>query len=155
ELRDGPVAVDGRVAESGDNAGLVEHRLPGGGLEGRLVDQGTEVVLVREAQRRVVLVDPVDEQLQRPPGVEARSAGVGVRCGFGPRRRVVNVGPFGSEEGEVAHRCVTRGWESPKKAVGGSGTHTNIFSRGRSPCASPFRVTRWLMIKRAPHVLIG
>jgi hypothetical protein len=57
-VRDRALAVHGAVAERVDDARLAEHRLARRLLEARLVDQRREVVLVRQLERRVVLVRP-------------------------------------------------------------------------------------------------
>src|SRR5207248_7531364 len=66
-----------------------------------LVDECAEVVLVRQLECGVVLVDPLDQHLQRPADVETGGAGVGVDGRLGLRRRLVDGGPLRSEEGEV------------------------------------------------------
>jgi hypothetical protein len=71
ELLHRPVAVDGLVAELVDDPRLAEHRLPHRRLEGRLVDERAQVVLIGQMQRAVVLVRPGHRQLQGTPGIEA------------------------------------------------------------------------------------
>ena len=100
------MAVHGPVAERVDHPRLAEHRLARRLLEARLVDQRGQVVLVGQLQRRVVLVRPGHGQLQRAPGIEARRARVAMRRPCRPRRGVVDVGPFGLEEGERVHGSV-------------------------------------------------
>ena len=48
----------------------------GGALERRFVDEGTQVVLVRQVEGGVVFEQPVDEEFERPPRVEAGGARV-------------------------------------------------------------------------------
>ena len=83
ELRDRPVAVHGLIAEPRDDHGLVEHRRAGGRLERGLVDECAEIVLIRELEGGVVLVEPAHRELQRPPRVEARGARIHQRVGLG------------------------------------------------------------------------
>ena len=82
---------------------LLNTASPAACLEGRLVDQRGEVVLIRQLERGVVLVDPRDRQLQRAPGVEAGRARVGVDGRLGLRRGVEDRRPFALEEAELAH----------------------------------------------------
>ena len=95
------VAVNGEVAEFFDHSDLGEDRWSDGIAEGGLVDVGAEVILIGELETGVVLVKPVDRQLEGAAGVEAGGAGVRVdqllRLGGGR----VDVGPFGLEEIEL------------------------------------------------------
>src|SRR5262249_29664031 len=100
-LVDGPRTMDGRVAKPRDNSGLVEHRIPGRGLECWLMDEGAEVVLVRQAEGGVVLIGPVDENLQCSSGVETSGARIRMRDRFSLQRGLVNIGPFGCEKLKV------------------------------------------------------
>ena len=82
--------------------------------ERRLIEQGclherTQVVLIRQAQGRIVLVEPMHHYLQPAPGVEAGRSRIGIRQCLRLARLVVQVGPFGFEEGEVAHALSFRG----------------------------------------------
>ena len=86
-----------------DHPRLVEHRLARGRPEGRLVDQGAQVVLIWEPERRVVLVRPGDRQLQSAAGVEARRSRVGVDRRLGPRCGLEDLRPLVPEESELAH----------------------------------------------------
>jgi len=126
DLLDGPMAVHGLVAERVDDPGLAEHRLARGRLEGRLVDQRAQVVLIRQTQRSVGLVRPRHRQLERPPGVEARRAWVRVYGSRGFAGRLVHGGPFCLQKGEVAgaHRAFSsasawRSWPSSWSKTGG------------------------------------
>ena len=65
ELPDRLRRVDRLVAQVFDDLGLVEDRGTDGVAEGGLVNQRAEVILVRQRQRGVVAVHPVDRQLQR------------------------------------------------------------------------------------------
>jgi hypothetical protein len=105
---DGAVAVHRLVAELGDQARLLEHRLARHPLEGGFVDERAEVVLVGDLQRRVVLVGPRHEQLERAPRVEARGPRIGIGRLGGAGGRIVHRGPFGREERERRrHWCPT------------------------------------------------
>ena len=103
----GAVAVHGAVAERVDDPRLAEHRLARGLLEARLVDQRGEVVLVRQLERRVVLVGPGHRQLQRAAGVEAGRARVGVDSGLGPRGRIVDRRPLVAQKLEIGGQEMT------------------------------------------------
>jgi hypothetical protein len=61
--RNGPFAMHSLVAEPGDDPRLAEDHLPDQRLEGRLVDQRAQVVLVGELQGGIVLVKPRHRQL--------------------------------------------------------------------------------------------
>jgi RNase P/RNase MRP subunit p29 len=102
-----PRAVHGLIAQRVDDPRLAEHRLARRGLEGRLVDERTQAVLVRQTQRRVVLVGPRHRQLQRAPGVETRRSRVRIHRCRGLGGRLVDRGPFGLEEGKRARHS---GW---------------------------------------------
>ena len=84
---------------------LVKIASPCGAPKARLVNQDAQVVLIRQAQGLVVLVEPVHRhrQRQRAPGVEAGGARIGVRHSFGLDGRAVKSGPLRLQEGEVAH----------------------------------------------------
>jgi len=58
---------------------------------------------LRQPQRRIVFVKPVDDEFQATPGIETRRSGIWMRQRLSPGRRIVQVGPFGFEEEEVAH----------------------------------------------------
>ncbi|EKD97991.1 MAG: hypothetical protein ACD_23C00639G0002, partial [uncultured bacterium] len=73
------------------------------GPKAGFVNQGAQVVLVRQAQRLVMLVEPVHSQLQRAPGVETGGSCIGVRHPFSLAGRAIEGGPFRLEECEVAH----------------------------------------------------
>ena len=108
-LEDRALAVDGLIAEAGDQPGLGEDRLAGRRLEGRLVEQGAEVVLVGQPEGGVVLVGPGDRQFEGAAGVEAGGARVRVDRPRRAIRRVVDRRPFVLEECElVAHRLSPR-----------------------------------------------
>ncbi len=51
----------GTVPDAGDEDGLIEDGLSHRLLEGGLMQQGTKVVLVRETERCISLVNPVDD----------------------------------------------------------------------------------------------
>jgi hypothetical protein len=101
--RDRAMAVHGAVAERVDDPRLAEHRLACGLLETRVVDQRRQVVLVRQLQRRIVLVRPAHRQFQRAPRVEARRAWIGVHGRLGPRSGLEHGRPLTLQEGELAH----------------------------------------------------
>jgi len=63
------------------------------------------VLLVREPEGGVALVEPKDSELESATGVEAGGAGVGEREGLSAGGGFKEVGPFGAEEGEIAHTC--------------------------------------------------
>lgn len=88
---------------------MPEHRFARCLLEARLVDERREIVLIRQRQGGVVLVDPRDGELERAPRVEAGGARVGVRGRFGVGRRLVDRRPFALEKGEMAHVTVHSG----------------------------------------------
>ena len=62
-----------------------------------------QVVLIRQAQLGVVLVKPVNQHLQTAPCVEAGRPRIGMRQCLCLARRLMQAGPFGLKEGEVAH----------------------------------------------------
>ena len=103
ELPHWAVAVHGEVAEFFDDPDLGEDRWTDGVAEGGLVDEGAEVILIGELKGGVVLVEPVDRQLEGAAGVEARGAGVRMDQLLGLNGGRVDVGPFGLEEIELAH----------------------------------------------------
>jgi len=74
--------------------------------EGRLVQAGAEVALVGLAQRGVVLVHPLDEQLERAARVERRGAGVASGIAFRAPRLGRDRRETLTEEVEVAHPAV-------------------------------------------------
>jgi hypothetical protein len=76
ELHHRLVAVNGLVAELHDEPRLGEHGLARGVLEGGLVDEGAEVVLVGQPQGWVVSEDPVDGEFQGTTRIEARGTRV-------------------------------------------------------------------------------
>ncbi len=76
---------------------------PRRGLEPRLVDERAQVVLIRQLERRIVLVEPMHHHFQPAPRVEARRPSIGIRQRLPLARRVVQVRPFGVEKVEVAH----------------------------------------------------
>ena len=102
-LRDGSVVVYGSIADACDQDGLVEDSLPHRLLERGLMQQRAKVVLVREAERCVSLVDPVDDQLRRTACVEARCARVGLNRRLGLIGSLQDVRPFIGKEAEVTH----------------------------------------------------
>ena len=102
-LRHQAMAVHRLVAESGDEHGLVEHRAADGGLEGRLMNERAEIILIRELERRVVLVEPAHSKFQRAPGVETGRPRIARRISLRLDGRRMEGGPLGLEEGEVAH----------------------------------------------------
>jgi hypothetical protein len=104
ELSNGLVAVDRQVAKIPDESHLGEHRWAGGIAERRLVDQRAQVILIRQLQRRIVLVEPMNHHFQAASGVEARRPRIGIGQGLRLTRRIMQVRPFGYEEGEIAHR---------------------------------------------------
>src|SRR5262249_23222592 len=98
---------------------LAEHCLTGDLLEARFVDERREVVLVRQPERRVVLVGPAHRQLQCTAGVEARRPRIRVHCYLGLRRRLEDCGPFAVEESKLdnAFRPKTRSSSRPKNPL--------------------------------------
>ena len=62
--RTGRMAVDRQIAEVFDDPRLVEDRIAHGLPERRFVNQGTQVVLIRQAQSAVVLVEPRHGEFQ-------------------------------------------------------------------------------------------
>ena len=81
---------------------------PRRGLEPRLVDERAQVVLIRQLERRIVLVEPMHHHLQPAPGVEARCPCVGIGQRLRLARRIVQVRPFGLEERELRTHGVLR-----------------------------------------------
>ena len=71
-------AVNGLVPELRDEPCLGKHGVASGGLEGGLVDERAQVVLIRQAQRAVVFLGPGHGQFQGAPGIEARRPRVGM-----------------------------------------------------------------------------
>jgi len=99
----GADAVYRQIAKVLAGLGLGEYCVTHGGHEAGFVNQGAPVVLVGQAQRLLVVVKPVRRQLQGAPSVEAGGACV---CNLHFLRlgdRAVPHGPFGLEEGEIAH----------------------------------------------------
>ena len=103
ELLDGAMPMHGGIAQSIDEHRLGKDRRAGRGFERRLVDERAQVVLIRELERRIVLVEPMHHHFQPAPRVEARRPRIGIGQRLRLARRVVQVRPFGFEEGEVAH----------------------------------------------------
>ena len=91
------------IAERIDDARLAEHGLARRGLERRLVNQGAQIVLIGQAQSRVVLVHPRHRQLQRAPRIEARRARIRIHRRLSLLRRLADIRPLGLQEGEVGH----------------------------------------------------
>ena len=100
-------AVDGQIAQVLDELGLGENRVPSGGSKAGFVNQRAQVVLVGQAQGLVVLVEPGNCQLQRAPCIEAGSTRIRVRHSLCLDGRAIEGGPFGLEEGEVAHGLIS------------------------------------------------
>ncbi len=100
---DGLVAVDGLVASGAQILGLGvdgrRHIL----AETRLIQQRRQIVGVGRLEGGVVGVEPMHRQFQRAAGVKAGAARVGLEIFFHLARRLVDGGPFGFEEAEVAH----------------------------------------------------
>ena len=94
KLLNGAVAVHRPIAEGVDDFRLAEGRLAGSRLEGRLVDQGAEVVLVRESERGVGFERPGDRKLQCTPRIEAGCARVAVHGRLGPRGSFPDLRPL-------------------------------------------------------------
>ena len=98
--KDGPMAVDRLVAQRGDHLGLVEDRLANRLLETRFVDQRRKIVLVRQSQHGIMLVEPSHRQLQRPPGIETGRARIGMDRSLGLAGGLSDSQPFGVEKRE-------------------------------------------------------
>ena len=96
-------AVNRQIAHVFDELGFGKHRIAHCGPKAGFVNQGAKLVLVGQAQCRVVLVEPVHRQLQRAPGVKAGGSRVGVRQSFGLAGRTKKGRPFRLEESEIAH----------------------------------------------------
>ncbi len=96
-------AVHRLVAKLHDEPRLGEHRRAGRGLERRLVEERAQVVLIRQAQRRVVLVSPRHRQLERSAGVEAGRTRIGMHRRRRPGGGVEDVRPFCLQEIERIH----------------------------------------------------
>lgn len=114
-------AVHGQVTKVLDEPSLGEkrftHRLPEGGF----VDQGAEVILIRQAQRVVMFVEPCHRQFQGAAGVETGGSGIGLRQFFRLLRGLEEEGPFGGiEEGEVAHGATNESSNTFKASCNGS-----------------------------------
>ena len=77
-------------------------------LERRLVEKCAQVVLIRELERGVVLVESMHHHFQPAPCVEARGSRIGMRQRLRLARRIVRVRPLGFEEGEVGHEHLKR-----------------------------------------------
>jgi hypothetical protein len=92
-----------------DHPCLAEHRLARCLLEARLVDQRRDLVLVRQLERRVVLVRPGDRQFERAAGVETGRPRIPRRPDLRPPRRLEHLRPLGPKEGEVAHEPTSSG----------------------------------------------
>ncbi len=97
------MAVHGAISERVDHPGLAEHRLTCRLLEGQVVDQRREVVLVRQFERGVMLVGPAHRQFERAPRLEAGRARVGVHHCFCFDSSVKHRRPFALQERELAH----------------------------------------------------
>lgn len=95
--------VYGAVAQCVDHPRRAEHRLAGGILETRVVDQRRQVVLVRQLQRRIVLLGPAHREFERAPCLEARRAWIGVHGRLGPHSGFEHRRPLALQESELAH----------------------------------------------------
>ena len=95
--------VCGLIPQAGDDPGLAEERLAGQALEGRLVNEGAQVILIGEFQRGVMLVEPCHGQFQRPAGVKAGRARIGEDRTLGLGGGFEKWGPLELKEGEVGH----------------------------------------------------
>jgi hypothetical protein len=67
------------------------------------MNQGADVVLVRELERCIRLVRPRYCQLQRPPRVETRRSRVGNHQRLCLRSCLEHIGPFSLQECEASH----------------------------------------------------
>ena len=103
ELLHGAMPIHGGIAEAIDEHRLGKDRRARCGFERRLVDERAQVVLIRQLERRIVLVESTHHQLKRTPRLETRRSRIGIRKRLRLARGVMQVGPFGSKEGEVAH----------------------------------------------------
>ncbi len=101
--RYGTVVVYGSIADARDQANFVEYNLPNSPFERGLMQQSAKVVLVREAERCVSFVDPVDDQLRRTACVEARCTRVGLNLRLSPIGSLQDVRPVIGKEAEVTH----------------------------------------------------
>ena len=103
ELPDRALAVRGKIAKVFDYARLVEHGIADGLSKRRFVDQRTQLILIGQMQRRIVLVQPRHGEFQGTTGVEAGRSCVGMHQSLGLPRRFVERRPLGLQEAEVAH----------------------------------------------------
>ena len=101
--RNRSMPVYGAVAQCVDHPRRAEHRLAGGILETRVVDQRRQVVLVRQLQRRIVLLGPAHREFERAPCLEARRAWIGVHGRLGPHSGFEHRRPLALPESELAH----------------------------------------------------
>src|SRR5438477_6730388 len=90
------------VTERVNHSALAKHCLTRSLLEAWFVDQRREVVLIGQLQRRIVLVCPPHDKLERTPSIEACRTWIRVDACLCSRRRVKGVGPLAAKEGKVA-----------------------------------------------------
>ena len=74
-------AVYRQIAQVLDEPGFGEQRIADHLPEAGLVNQGAQVVLIRQVERRFIFVEPCHRQFQGAPGVKAGGSRIGVRHG--------------------------------------------------------------------------
>ena len=124
------VVVNRQIAQILEHPRLRKHCRADRVAKRRLVNQRAQMFLVRQLERRVVLVEPMHRQFERAPRVEARRSRIGIRRRFRLARSVVQVGPFGFEEPEVAHAIRLMRFSKPRrdssKLSNGGGSARNM-----------------------------
>src|SRR5688572_4999643 len=110
-------AVDGTVAERVDDPRLAEDRFARRLFEAWLVDQRGDLVVVGKLERLVVFVCPGDRQLQGATRVEAGRPRIAMNGNLASGRRLVDVGPFATQESELAHRRASADGSSVKSEM--------------------------------------
>ena len=99
--RDGAGLVGGAISEILEDPCLGRERGPDQGAEGRLVNPRRQRALIRRLQRVVVLIQPVDDRLQREARVEASATGVCPRQVLDPNRQIMDLNEFRAQEAEL------------------------------------------------------
>ena len=93
--------VNGQIAQVFNQFRFGEQRIPQHRPKARLVNLRGEIILVRQAERFVMLVQPRYRKLQRAPGVKARGTRVSIRHALCFVGRLKEERPFRVQESEI------------------------------------------------------